>query len=232
MHYFDILIFAVIAVFLALRLRSVLGSRTGEEKPPFDPYSGQPNSEPDEGKVVRFPGQSAPSDAKDAQPEEVAKPAPDFSAYGASQMGLEAIAKADPAFEPDGFLKGAKMAFEMIVTAFAKGDVKTLKSLLAPHVYKDFASSIESRNKEGQTLISQLVGFERVSIYAANLNGSEANVTVRFESEQVNGLKDKAGNVIDGDPSRPEKVVDIWTFMRDVRARDPNWLLIETLTPE
>jgi predicted lipid-binding transport protein (Tim44 family) len=147
-------------------------------------------------------------------------------------VGLEAIAKADPRFDPHTFLTGAKAAFEMIVSAFAKGDVKTLKGLLAPDVLKNFSSAIETRQKEGQTLISQLVGFGEVTIYAARLGGTEAHVTVRFETEQVNGLKDKSGAVIDGDPTKPEKVTDIWTFMRDVRARDPNWFLVETLTPE
>ena len=237
MHYFDILIFALIAVFLALRLRSVLGSRTGEEKPPVDPYS-PPGSEPEDGKIVRFPGQSAPAEAKDDEaedaspPPEPAKPVVDYSVYGAASVGLEAIAKADPGFEPQSFLDGAKAAFEMIVAAFAKGDVKTLKGLLAPDVLKDFTGAIETRQQEGQSLSSQLIGLSETTVYAARLADSEAYVTVRFVSEQVNALKDKSGAVVDGDATKAEKVVDVWTFMRDVRARDPNWRLVETLTPE
>lgn len=240
MQYFDILIFALIAVFLALRLRSILGSRNGEEKPPFDPFSkGQ--SEPDRGKIVRFPGQSQPSEVSDAEFEDIkpaAQPEPqpaqaiDFNAFGAAGLGLEAIHKADPGFEPVKFLDGAKAAFEMIVAAFARGDAKTLKMLLAGHVYKDFSSAIGERAKQGQTLISELVGITNCRIEAARLDKSEAFVTVRFESEQINALKDKSGAVIDGDPAKVERVVDVWTFMRDVRAKDPNWSLVETLTPE
>lgn len=237
MHYFDILIFALIAVFLALRLRSVLGSRTGEEKPPSDPFSPR-QSEPEGGKVVRFPGQSAPAEARDAEFEEVLKsqpenkPAIDFTPYGGAALGLEAIHKADPRFEPAGFIAGAKAAFEMIVGAYAKGDVKTLKTLLAPDVFKNFATAIETRAKEGQTLVSQLIGLASVTIEAARLSGTEAHVTLRFISEQVNALNDKSGTVIDGDPTKVEKVVDLWTFMRDVRSKDPNWFLVETLSPE
>ncbi|MDK9721065.1 MAG: Tim44/TimA family putative adaptor protein [Rhodospirillales bacterium] len=237
MHYFDILIFALIAVFLALRLRSVLGSRTGEEKPPTDPFSPR-QGENDGGKVVRFPGQSAPAEAREVEFEEVAKPQPeekpaiDFTPYGAAALGLEAIHKADPGFEPAGFIAGAKAAFEMIVGAYAKGDVRSLKSLLAPDVYKNFAGAIEARSKAGQTLISQLIGLSNVTIDAARLSGTEAHVTLRFVSEQVNALNDKSGAVIDGDPTKSEKVVDLWTFMRDVRSKDPNWFLVETLTPE
>ncbi len=234
MHYFDILIFALIAVFLALRLRSVLGSRTGEEKPPSDPFSS-PQSEPGKGKVVRFPGQSAPADVKDAEFEEAPakKPDPiDFNAYGTAGLGLEAIHRADPAFTPKSFLEGARMAFEMIVTAFAKGDAKGLKPLLAPHVYKDFSAAIEARAREGQVMVDELVAISDASFEAARLDGSMAFVTLRFISEQVNALKDKDGKVIEGDPSRVERVVDIWTFSRDTRSRDPNWLLTETLTAE
>ncbi|MBF0268088.1 MAG: Tim44 domain-containing protein [Alphaproteobacteria bacterium] len=236
MHYFDILIFGLIAVFLALRLRSVLGQRNGEEKPPTDPYSPRP-SEPDEGKVVRFPGQSQPADVREAEFEEAAakppvKPPIDFEAFGAAGLGLEAIHKADPSFDPKSFLEGAKGAFDMIVTAYAKGDGKTLKTLLAPHVFKDFSSAIEARAKEGQTLVSELVGVISSTVDNARLDGTQAHVTVRFVSEQVNALKDKSGAVIDGDPTKVERVVDIWTFTRDTRSRDPNWFLAETQSPE
>lgn len=236
MHYFDILIFALIALFLGLRLRGILGSRTGEERPPSDPYS-PPNEKAEEGKVVRFPGQSPSEPARDAEFEEVgpAKSEPaaiDFVSFGTAGLGLEAIHKADPSFEPGPFLTGAKAAFEMIVTAFAGGDSKTLKNLLAPHVFKDFQGVIEQRAKDGQTLECQLVGVTRQIIEAARLDGSEAYVTVRFESEQVNALKDKSGAVIEGDANRVERVIDVWTFMRDTRNKNPNWYLVETLTPE
>ncbi|MBF0355434.1 MAG: Tim44 domain-containing protein [Alphaproteobacteria bacterium] len=234
MQYFDILIFALIAIFLGLRLRSVLGSRTGEEKPPPDPFSA-PQSEPGKGKIVRFPGQSAPKDVRDAEFEEApAKPVevPDFTAYGAAALGLEAIHKADSGFTPKAFQEGAKAAFEMIVAAFAKGDAKSLKPLLAPHVFKDFASAIETRQQEGQVMVSELVAISDAAFEAARMDGSQAFVTLRFVSEQVSALKDKEGKVIEGDPLRVDRAVDIWTFSRDTRSRDPNWILVETLTPE
>lgn len=234
MHYFDILIFALIALFLGLRLRSILGSRTGSERQPQDPFSApRGQSEPgQQDKVVRFPGTPGP-EAPGPEAASAPEPAPiDFSTYGTAGLGLEAIHKADGKFDPAGFLKGARAAFEMIVAAFAANDAKTLKGLLAPHVFSDFKGVIDQRLKDGQSLEFQLVGVTGCTIESARLDGSEAYVGVRFVSEQVNALKDKSGAVIEGDAGRVERVVDLWTFMRDVRSKDPNWFLVETLTPE
>ena len=190
MHYVDILIFALIALFLGLRLRSILGSRTGNERPPFDPYSAPPQGQsepvPQQDKVVRFPGASEPmATSQEAPPEPPPAPVIDFTAYGTAGLGLEAIHKADAKFDPAIFVKGAKAAFEMIVSAFAANDAKTLKGLLAPHVFQDFKGVIDQRQKDGQVLEFQLVGVTGCTIENARLDGHEAYVGVRFISEQA-----------------------------------------------
>ncbi|MEQ8440718.1 MAG: Tim44/TimA family putative adaptor protein [Alphaproteobacteria bacterium] len=220
---FDLIIFAVIAVILVLRLGRVLGKRTGHQRPPEFPMPGNDDSvgrnqtPPDEeDNVVRIPtGRDEP------KPE-----SPLFD--GPAGAGLREIVEADPTFQPEDFLEGARSAFEWIVTAYAEGDRKTLKSLLDEDTYASFAGAIDQREKEGQRMEDTLVGIDSSDIVEAVLNGREARVTVRFVSQQVNVTYDSEGRVLDGDPSHVETVNDVWTFARDITARDPNWQLVET----
>ena len=205
------LIFAAIAVFVILKLRSVLGTRTGFEK------KNEPYAPVDRGdKVIPLP---------DRRPAEVP---PMGEAKAQMDPGSAAIRRVDPSFDPDGFLEGAKMAFEMIVTAFAKGDEKALEPLLAPNVFESFAADIRRRREAGETRETTVAGIRQARIDQARLEGREARVTVMIVSEQINVTRDREGNVIDGDPKAAETVSDLWTFARDTRSRDPNWQLVET----
>lgn len=228
--YIDVVLLAVVAAFLIFRLRSVLGWRTGNEKQRPDPFQPGPPAPPRP--VAR-------SDAPMKLPEKTAAPPPahDVSAeppkveaIGLLGQGLGQIGSADPAFTPDSFLAGAKTAFSWIVEAFAKGDSKALRPLLADDVYSNFASAIESRTRAGETLENHLVSIKSGDILEARLQNRIAYVTVKFVSEQVNVTRNRSGEVIDGDPVRVVTVTDIWTFARDSRARDPNWSLVATRT--
>jgi predicted lipid-binding transport protein (Tim44 family) len=205
------LIFAAIAVFVILKLRSVLGTRTGFEK------KNEPYAPADRGdKVIPLPDRRHP----DASPASKPEPAMD--------AGTAAIRRADPSFDPERFVEGAKMAFEMIVTSFAKGDEKALEPLLAPNVYESFAADIRRRREAGETRETTVAGIRQARIDQARLEGREARVTVLIVSEQINVTRDREGQVIDGDPKNAETVSDLWTFARDTRSRDPNWQLVET----
>lgn len=207
------LIFAAIAVFVIVKLRSVLGTRTGFEKK-NEPYA--PVDKRD--KVVPLPDRR----------QQEARPVGDAGLSGPAAEGVAAIRRADPSFDPDAFLNGAKMAFEMIVTAFAKGDEKTLEPLLAPSVFDSFVAEIRRRREAGETRETTLVGIRSVRLHEARMAGREARVTVSIVSDQINVTRDRDGAVVDGDPKTTETVSDLWTFARDTRSRDPNWQLVET----
>jgi predicted lipid-binding transport protein (Tim44 family) len=219
----DIIIFGAIALFLIFRLGSVLGKRTGhQQKPPGFPGAPTPLETKDrtaenDDNVVRMPG------AHD-------EPEPESARFdGPAGDGLRAIRDADPDFDPDGFLEGAKAAFEMIVTAYAEADRKTLKNLLDKDTFESFSGAIDAREEAGQRLEDTLVGIDVADIQAAEMRGNEARVTIRFVSQQINVTYDSENRVLDGDPTAVETVTDTWTFARSVRSRDPNWQLVETI---
>jgi len=230
---FDIytIIFLALAVFIFLRLRSVLGQRTGRERPPYDPYSArEPVRSPTE-KIVSLPNR--PSEATSAKPAEQAEVSPErwkgiAEPGSAVASGLDAIATADTGFDPKHFLTGARAAYEMIVNAYAEGDRRTLKNLLAREVYDGFESAITEREKRGESVESRFVSIDNADITAAELRGRNAQVTVRFQSKLVSVTRDRNGNVIDGNAERVTDITDIWTFARDVSSRDPNWKLLAT----
>lgn len=221
-QFIDIIVFAVIAAFLVFRLVSVLGRRTGHEQPRADGFSrgGEPVSNGDN--VIELP------DRRRTIPEGPQDPYTG-TAIGA---GLTQIRLADPGFDLPQFLQGAKTAFEIILGAFAAGDVKSLKPLLNAEVLHNFTGAIDARRQAGETLETELVGFKAVDLVDAGIHGREAVITVRFTTEQVNSLRNAQGEVVDGDPNRIAEVIDVWSFARDPRSRDPNWHLIATVTPE
>lgn len=239
MEFFDFgtIFFLVAAVVIFYQLRNVLGRRTGNEKRPLDPYAagrmrkkeapqdGPGGAKPAEN-VVTLPrkrgAQGEENEAAYAAIDAVAQPGTDLN------KGLRAIRDADPSFEPKGFMDGAKMAYEMIVTAYADGDRKALKNLLSREVYDGFVQAIDEREKRGEKIQSSFVGIDKVGVTAAEMKGSEAHVTLRIVSELISATRDKAGEVIDGDPETVAEVKDVWTFARDTRSRDPNWKLAAT----
>ncbi|MDH3242382.1 MAG: Tim44/TimA family putative adaptor protein [Alphaproteobacteria bacterium] len=226
---FFIIIMAFVAGFVILRLRSVLGKRTGHERPPpADPFgsrrarAGDDRASEDEGEaeatdnVVRLPGRDG---------QEIAAETP----LGA---GLTQIKVADPRFDPGEFVEKAKDAFEYIVMNFAEGDTAALKPLLSKDVFEGFSSAIEERKNKDEKLETNLVRIKDTELLEAEMSGRTASITVKYITEQINVTRDKDGNVVDGDPDRIADVVDIWTYERNTRSSDPNWVLVATETPQ
>ncbi len=215
-QFLDIILFAAIAAFLVLRLRSVLGRRSGNEQgPKYDPFRKRSAEEAGEDKVIALPDRGAQAESQSAGTSPL-------------EQGLTQIKLADRNFDPEGFGGGAKVAFEMIITAFAGGDAKTLRPLLSNDVFEDFSGAIKSRLDKQETLESTLVGISEAEIIEAELQGKTAFITVKFVSEQINVTRNAAGDVVEGDPSGVATVTDIWTFARNTRSRDPNWTLVAT----
>jgi predicted lipid-binding transport protein (Tim44 family) len=226
----EIVFFAMVAGFLILRLISILGRRTGEENPERWRRSPPP---------TQGPGTPTPGSGSDTLPDNVTRFPDRGTARGDANLsldpldpaiatGLAAIRSLDPSFDAGGFVNSARAAFEMIVGAFAQGDERTLAPLLAPDVMKNFSDAIRDRRQEHRVLETTLIGFKSSDLVGARVEESRAFVTVRFVSEQVNVTKDSTGAVIDGDATRVDTITDVWTFSRDTRSRDPNWLLTTT----
>lgn len=231
---FDIytIIFLALAVFIFLRLRSVLGQRTGRERPPYDPFSGRdPVRNPAKDKVVALPTRNADAGAPSPAAGEF-NPAnrwKDIVEPGsAAAAGLDGIAAADPSFDPKHFLTGARAAYEMVVTAFAEGDRRNLKMLLSKEVYDGFEAAIREREAKGETVETRFVAIDKAEITGAELRGKSAQVTVRFVSQLISATRNRDGEVIDGSPDRVIDVTDIWTFAHETSSRDPNWKLVAT----
>ena len=225
---FDIytVIFLVLAVFIFLRLRSVLGTRTGHERPPSDPFARREAPPAPNDNVVTLPPRTeSPLDPPLPAAERWKGLVEDGSG---AEKGLDAIAAVDPSFDAQPFLQGSRAAYEMIVTAFANGDTKTLKGLLAKEVYESFAASIADRERRGETVESTFVAIDKATIRGADLRGTTAEIEVRFASQLVTVTRDKDGNIVDGSPDKVTDVIDMWTFARDVASRDPNWKLVST----
>ena len=218
----DILFFAMIAVFLVMRLRNVLGRRTGHERR-RDQGAGEAGGE----KVVSLPDRSRPERASESAADESAPEPP----ADPLQAGLARIRAAGRDFDPDQFLAGARAAFDLIVNAFAASDTATLRPLLSDEVFENFDSAIKARAKAKHTLETTVVGLRSAEIIEAELQGRIALVTVKIVSEQVNVTRDAEGSVVEGDPTAVAVVTDIWTFARNTRARDPNWTLVATRSP-
>ncbi len=221
----DLLLFALIAAFLVFRLRSVLGRRTGNERPPIEPNA------------QRGGERSAPAadNANDenvvALPDRTAEDTFIEQAEGDLGENLRKIRSADSSFNTEQFVEGARAAFEMIVTSFATGDRETLRPLLSDEVYENFAGAIVERADQGNTMEMTLVGIRSSDIIEASMDGRVAFVTVKFVTEQIEVTRDSAGEVIEGDPTRVSTVTDIWTFARNTRSRNPNWTLVATEAP-
>jgi predicted lipid-binding transport protein (Tim44 family) len=210
-----IVILALVALFIGLRLYSVLGERSGHEQQPIlkpaDP-DARVEPRPAQPTVV----QPTPSDAGDLAFLPTAGP------------GVRAVLAADPSFDVARFLEGAKAAYQMILEAFWKGDLDALKSHVDEHVYETFASAVEQRAKDGFKLDNRLVAIEQTVISEASIDRGVAMLTVRFEADIAAVTRNSEGEVVAGSLSDAVQTRDLWTFRRDMSSRDPNWLLIET----
>ena len=233
---YDIILIGLVAVFLILRLRSVLGKRTGSEQPPArDPFTppAPPPATPRVGDASQGNDNVVPLPTANAPAPRQSSPTSGPGGIRATVMptataGVAAIRAADPSFEPIGFTGGARAAFTAIVEAFARGDTATLKPLLDSATYASFEAAIRGRAERNEKAETTLIGFEASDIAGAEMQGSNADVTVRFVSEQINVVRNADSQIVDGNPNEVQKVVDLWTFRRDTMSGDPNWQLVKT----
>jgi predicted lipid-binding transport protein (Tim44 family) len=214
-QYFDIILFAMIAAFLVLRLRGVLGRRTGNER-----------------RRELFVRRAAPVAEKPANTDAADNVTP-IGAVATRPAdtvaeGLGRIRRADPSFDPAQFLEGARIAFEMIVTAFARGDKAVLQPLLSDEVFQPFARTIDERAAARESVETRDLKLGDPAIVEADMTGRTARVTVKLVSHQLTVTRAMDGSIVDGDPDRPVEKTDYWTFARDTRSSDPNWQLVAT----
>lgn len=209
----QLLVLAGIAVFLILRLKNVLGTRDGFEKPPV--------AKPLERKGPAF---------------EVIEGTPDHdildhaSEGSTSAIALAAMKRAEPSFGVSDFLQGARGAYEMILMGFEKGELAEIKPFLSDEVYQTFAQVVEAREKQGLTVEGEFVGVRELTLHSAEFDNatSEGEVSVKFVGELTYVVRDNAGDIVEGDESKVKRQKDVWTFARKMGSDDPNWQLVAT----
>jgi predicted lipid-binding transport protein (Tim44 family) len=211
----DLILFGMIAAFLILRLRNVLGKRTGFERqaPPLQQAPTAPAAAA--APIIEGRAEPAPAPASRNVPP----------AGSPSGQALARMREIDRGFDPVRFLSGAEQAFRMIVTAFASGDRVALRSLLADETYKAFEEAISAREKANETQVSEIKAIEQIAIEGAEVRGTLGAVTARIVSDQISYTKDKLGRPLTGTDAVTE-ITDLWTFERDLSQRDPTWRLV------
>jgi predicted lipid-binding transport protein (Tim44 family) len=210
-----IVILALVALFIGLRLYSVLGERTGHEQQP----------------ILKPADPEAVVDTRARQPSAAPAPASDAGEMAflpTAGPGVRAILAADPSFDVARFLEGAKAAYRLILESYWKGELDAMRPHVDDHVYETFATAVEQRAKDGLRLDNRLVAIEQALIAEAMLERSVAVLTVRFEADIAAVTRNAEGEVVAGSLSDAVQTRDLWTFRRDLSSRDPNWLLIET----
>ena len=225
-QFFDIILFVMIAVFLILRLRGVLGRRDGHQgdfpdifKQALKKEKKEDDEENNDENVIALDHESVNIDEKlEVEPEP----------QTLLQTQLNSIVSADKDFDAQEFISGGRIAFEYILGAYAGGDSKALKPLLSIDVFDNFDLSIREREEAGQIMEETLIGISKAELVEAEMEGTIAQITIKFVSDQVHALSDREGNVVEGDPDKIVSVTDFWTFSRDTRSNDPNWLLAAT----
>ena len=217
--YLDIIILLVVVVLVFSKLKSLLGTRP-------DNFEQRKISDENAAKIfdmiVKEAEKNAAAEARNMEKEEGQVPEEELSE-------IDKVLAKIPGFNREKFLTGAERAFEIIISAFSKGDVETLEMLVSKSLLKKFQEIIEKRKAEGITSETDFIGFDDVEITNAKISKSEvAKITVRFVSEQVNILKNKDGEVIEGDENFIQNITDSWTFERALTSTNPNWLLVST----
>ncbi len=211
----EIVILAMIAVFLGLRLYSVLGRRSEHEEeviPRRFDRNDTPGKPAEPPRAVRQPVMLRVGDDR----------AP------ANEAGVRAIAAADPQFDLLAFLEGAKLAYGMVLEAFWKGDRETLRTLADEDVYASFAQAMAAREEAGEVLENRLIRIEDASVRSAELDGRTARIAVLFVADIAAVTRDRDGNVVAGSLDDAIESRDVWTFSRNVDAASPDWVLDET----
>ncbi len=222
----DLIVYALVAAGLVAWLRSVLGTRHGEERERSNPFLGPDSQEHNA---------EAPMESEHAVgPEEqiialAQKPRRNYGVDNkTAENGLLDIVKTDKTFDVDFFMEGSQDAFAMIVESFAEGDLETLQNLLSPQVYNAFEKAVLERQKRKETEVTDVHAIRKAMITGARLDGKIAYITVHFIAEETTVTRDENGEIIAGNPDKTIEMQDIWTFGRDVKSKDPSWLLYET----
>ena len=227
-QFIDIILFAMIAVFLILRLRNVLGRRDGHEGGHRDPF--RPNvsveevSDGQDKKIIQLPDGNDENNFSGNEGDTLSS----VDGNTALAAGIAEIQRLDNTFNTEDFLVGARVAFEMVLEGYSNHDRKILENLLSAEVLVNFLRAIDEREKAGHVLEDTLVGIDKSEIVEAYIEGEMAQVTVKFVSEQINVVRDSEGQIASGNPNEVINVVDLWTFARDIRSKDPNWALVAT----
>jgi predicted lipid-binding transport protein (Tim44 family) len=211
-----IIILALVALFIGLRLYSVLGERTGHEQPILKPADPEADA-----RMEPQPHPRTTSGIGLSEPDELAY-------LPMAGPGVRALLATDASFDVGRFLEGSKAAYRMILEAFWKGDVEAMKPYVDAHVFETFAGAVEQRTKDGLVLDNRLVAIDQAVIAAAEVERDVALVTVRFEADIAAITRNSAGEVVAGSLSDAVQTRDRWTFRRNIASRDPNWLLVET----
>lgn len=229
MIWIDIVIFALIAFFFGSRLLSVLGERHGQEHQRNNPFE-RPDARNTPSQQPHEPSAPPSPDARPQAAQDSPIPLPPPSKHAPDSLAgrLAAIEQADPNFNEKSFIVGAKKAFTLIITSFAAGDTVTLRPLLADDVYESFAEAIRTRIANKEKMETSISRIKEASIENASLQINTAQVTVRFVSEQIQAVRNEAGDVIGGSLTAVQEIIDVWTFSRNTRSSDPNWKLAET----
>jgi len=214
----ETLFFAVLAGVIFFKLFNVLGRRTGHEQPPSSPLPDSGADAADDEKVVPL----RPGDESEDLVAGLDAPL---------KAGVTQIQLADRNFDLEQFLAGARSAFEMIIDAYHKGELERVRTYLDSGVYRSFTRAVEERDVGDTTRMMELVAINKCEPIEAEMKGREAHITIRFESDQTDIVKDSEERIVAGDPTHPVEVVDIWTFARDTHSRDPNWQLVATRSP-
>ena len=225
----DILIYAVVAGGLIFWLRNVLGTRHGDERERPNPFvtSSDPASDEDAKRIPLGPDNA---NAVEDAVENIYDPYSDDSLISneAAANNLREFAKNDRSFDPVAFKRGAEDAFILIIEAFADGDRGLLKNLLAEDVYKTFEAEIIRREKAGEKVITEIQAIRDAKITDVHVKGKNAYISVEFRAEETCVIENHEGERIAGNPNRATEMVDIWTFGRNIKSKDPTWYLYET----
>ena len=209
--FFDIIIFAMLAIYLVFQLRRVLGRKTGTEKPTANQFSEEKDRTPQDETIISLNGRGQ---------EEIA-----------STSGITQLRQLDASFNEKEFISGSRSAFSWIVAGFADGDTTRLEPLLGPKLFKSFKQAILERTNAGEKLETNIITIKSAQINEVVVEGHTATVTVEFISDQIKVLRDSEENIIDGDADTIESLTDLWTFNRDITSTNPNWILTRTETP-
>lgn len=237
----DLIIYAIVAAVLVFWLRSVLGTRNGEERQRDNPFAADQDNKrstrespldrdaDDRGTVIDLPSyrtDKAPDDLSMRVTKTTLRSR--VRVEPAAEAGLRRIGQSLSGFTLDKFMEGAEGAFELIVTAFARGDTATLRGLLTPPVFNDFEAAIRERATRGETVETRVEAVRAMDVVVAQQTGSRMTITVRFTAQEVCLIRNAAGTIIAGEVDKPSTMIDLWTFERDAQANTPIWYLAET----